>query len=168
MTYSFPNLEPVCCSMSSFNCYFLSCIQVSQETNKMVSDIPISFRIFQFVVTHIVKGFSVVKEAGFFFFLIPCFFYEPAHVGNLISGSSAFSKSSLSIWKCAAQNSKVKKKQYNRSLLTHLTTTISICCAFPVCLWCLYRYKQIHIYIDLLYVGESEGNHSMSFQNVPL
>ena len=60
--------------MSSFNCYFLSCIQVSQETNKMVSDIPISFRIFQFVVTHIVKGFSVVKEAGFSFFLNPLLF----------------------------------------------------------------------------------------------
>ena len=48
--------------MFSSNCCFLTCIQVSQETNKW-SCIPISLRIFQFVVTHTVKGFSVVNEA---------------------------------------------------------------------------------------------------------
>ena len=64
------------------------------------SGIPISFRIFQFVVIHTVKGFSVVNEAEVDVFLeLSCFFYDPADVDNLISGSSAFSKSSLNIWK---------------------------------------------------------------------
>ena len=54
----------------------------------------------QFVVIHTVKGFSVVNEADIDFFLeSPSFFYDPSGVGNLISGSSAFSKSSLKIWK---------------------------------------------------------------------
>ena len=58
------------------------------------------FRNFpQFIVIHTVKGFSVVNEAEDVFLEFSCFFYNPMDVGNLISGSSAFSKSSLSIWK---------------------------------------------------------------------
>ena len=54
----------------------------------------------QFVVIHIVKGFSVVSEAEVDVFLeFSCFFDDPMDVGNLISGSAAFSKSSLNIWK---------------------------------------------------------------------
>ena len=54
----------------------------------------------QVVVIHTVKGFSVVSETEVDIFLeFSCFFYDPADVGNLISGSSAFSKSSLNIWK---------------------------------------------------------------------
>ena len=54
----------------------------------------------QFVVIHIAKGFSLVNEVEVDVYLeIPCFFYDPTDVGNLISGSSAFSKSSLNIWK---------------------------------------------------------------------
>ena len=54
----------------------------------------------QFVVIHTVKGFGVVNKAELNVFLeVSCFFYDPADVGNLISGSSAFSKSSLNIWK---------------------------------------------------------------------
>ena len=52
----------------------------------------------QFVVLHTVKNFSVVNEADVFL-ESPCFFYDPADVGNLISGSSAFPKSSLNKWK---------------------------------------------------------------------
>ena len=49
---------------------------------------------------HTVKGFSVVNEAEVDVFLeFSCFFYDPTDVGNLISGSSAFSKTSLNIWK---------------------------------------------------------------------
>ena len=62
------------------------------------SGIPISLRIFQFVVIHTVKGFSIVNEADVFL-ECSCFFYDLADVGNLICGSSAFSKSSLNIWK---------------------------------------------------------------------
>ena len=54
----------------------------------------------QFVVIHPVKGFGVVNKAEVDVFLeLSCFFYDPADVGNLISGSSAFSKTSLNIWK---------------------------------------------------------------------
>ena len=59
-------------------------------------------RIFQFVVIHTVKGFIVVNEAEVHIFLeFSCFFYDPMDVGNLISDSSAFSKSNLYIWKCS-------------------------------------------------------------------
>ena len=54
----------------------------------------------QFVVIHTVKGFGVVNKAEVDVFLKPsCFFGDPVDVGNLISGSSVFSKSSLNIWK---------------------------------------------------------------------
>ena len=53
----------------------------------------------QFVVIHTVRGFGIVNEAEVNVLEFPCFLYEPANIGNLISGSSAFSKSSLDIWK---------------------------------------------------------------------
>ena len=54
----------------------------------------------QFVVIHTVKGFGIVNKAKVDVFLkLSCFFYDPADVGNLISGSSAFSKCSLNIWR---------------------------------------------------------------------
>ena len=54
----------------------------------------------QFVVIHIVKGFSIVNEAAVDVFLeFPCFFYDPTDAGDLISGSFAFSKYSLNMWK---------------------------------------------------------------------
>ena len=54
----------------------------------------------QFIVTHTVKGFGIVNKAEIDVFLeLSCFFGVPADVGNLISGSSAFSKSSLIVWK---------------------------------------------------------------------
>ena len=53
----------------------------------------------QLIVIHTVKGFGVVNKAKVNAFLeLSCFFYDPTDVGNLISGSSAFSKSSLNIW----------------------------------------------------------------------
>ena len=65
----------------------------------MVS-IPISSRIFQFVVIHTVKGFVIVNKTEMDVFLeLSCFFDHPVDVGSLISGSSAFSKFSLNIWK---------------------------------------------------------------------
>ena len=94
--YSFPNLEPVCCSMSSSNCCFLTLLSWQVRW----SSILISLRIFQFVVIHTVKGFGVVNKTEVDAFLeFSCFFYDPMDVGNLISGSSAFSKSSLNIWR---------------------------------------------------------------------
>ena len=65
----------------------------------MWSGIPISLIIFQFVVIHTVQGFGIVSEAEVYVFLeFSCFFYDSMDVGNLISGSSAFSESSLNIW----------------------------------------------------------------------
>ena len=64
------------------------------------SGIPISFQIFQFVVIHTVKGFGIINKARLDVFLeLSCFFSDSVVVGNLISGSSVFSKSSLNIWK---------------------------------------------------------------------
>ena len=61
---------------------------------------PTSLRIFQFIVIHIVKGFGIVNKAEIEVFLeLSCFFDDPVDVGNLISGSSAFSKTSLNIGK---------------------------------------------------------------------
>ena len=98
--YSFPNLEPVCCSMSSSNCYFLTCIQISQEVDQVVWYSHLLQNFPQFVVIHTVKGFGVFNkvEADVFLELF-CFFNDPTDVGNLISGSSTFSQSSLNIWK---------------------------------------------------------------------
>ena len=65
-----------------------------------MSGIPISLRIFQFVVIHTIKGFGLVNKTEVDVFLeLSCFFDDPTDVDNLISGSSAFSKSSLNIWK---------------------------------------------------------------------
>ena len=86
--------------MSGFNCCFLTCIQVSQEAGELVWYYHLFKNFPQFVVSHTVKGFSVVNEAEIHVFLeFSYFFYDPTDVGNLISGSSAFSKSSLNIWK---------------------------------------------------------------------
>ena len=98
--YSFPNFETVCCSMSGSNCCFLTCIQVSQETGMVVWYSHLFKKFPQFVVICTVKGFRIVNEAGIDVFLeFPCFLWDPANVGNLICGSSAFSTPSLYIWK---------------------------------------------------------------------
>ena len=100
LTYSFSYLEPVCCSMSSSNCCFLTCIQVSQEAGQVVWYAHLFQNFPQFIVIHTVEVFGVVNKAEIDVFLeLFCFFDDPADVGNLISGSSAFSKSSLTIWK---------------------------------------------------------------------
>ena len=70
----------------------------------MWSGIPISLRFFQFVVIHTVKDFGVVSKAEVDVFLeLSCFFNDPIDVDNLISGSSAFSKTSLNIRKFTVQ-----------------------------------------------------------------
>ena len=85
--------------MSGFNCYFLTCTHVSQEERKVVWYSHLFKNFPQLVVIHTVKGFTVVNEAEVDVFLeFSCFFYDPMDVSNLISGSSAFSKSSLYIW----------------------------------------------------------------------
>ena len=99
LPYSFTNFEPVHCSMSSSNHCFLTTFRFLRKQVRW-SGTPISLRIFQFVVIHIVKGFSVLNKAEIDVLLeFPCFLYDTRNVDNYISASSAFSKSSLNIWK---------------------------------------------------------------------
>ena len=84
-------LEPGHCSTSSPNCCFLIHIQVSQEAGQVVWYSYLFKNFPQFVVIHTVKGFSIVNETDVFL-EFSCFFCEPVDIGNLISGSSVFSK----------------------------------------------------------------------------
>ena len=95
---SFSYLEPVCCSMSSSNCCFLTYIQISQEAGQVVWYSHLFQNFPQFVLIHTVKDFGIVNEADVFL-VFSCFFDDPVNVANLISGSSTFPKSSLYIWK---------------------------------------------------------------------
>src|SRR5574337_1006883 len=93
-------LEPVGCSMSSSNCCFLTCIQISQEAGQVVWYAHLFQNFPQLIVIHTVKGFGIVNKAEIDVFLeLSCFFHDPVDVGNLISGSFAFSKTSLNIRK---------------------------------------------------------------------
>ena len=82
--YSFSYLEPVYCSMSSSNCCFLTCIQVSQEAGQVVWYSHLSKNFHQFIVIHTVKGFGIVNKAEIDVFLeFSCFFHDPADVQSL-------------------------------------------------------------------------------------
>ena len=86
--------------MSSSNCSFLTCIQVSQEAGQVVWYSHLLQNFPRFIVIHTIKGFGIVNKAEIDVFLeLSCFFDDPADVGNLIAVSSAFSKTSLNIWK---------------------------------------------------------------------
>ena len=77
--------------MSSSNYCFLTCIQVSLEAGQVVWYSHLSQNFPQFLVIHTVKGFGIVNKAEVDAFLeLSCFFHDPADVGNLTSGSSAF------------------------------------------------------------------------------
>ena len=96
--YSFSYIEPVSCSTSSSNCCLLTCIQVSQEAGQVDWYSHLFLNFPQFIVIHTVKGFGIVSKAEVDVFLeLSYFFDDPADIGNLISGSSAFSKTSLNI-----------------------------------------------------------------------
>ena len=85
--------------MSGSNCCFLTSIQVSLDAGEVVWYSHLLKNFPQFVVIHTLKGFSIVNEAEVNVFMeFSCFFYDLTDVGSLISGSSAFSKSTLNIW----------------------------------------------------------------------
>ena len=76
-------------------------MQISQEAGKVVWYSHLFKNFPHFVVTYTVKGFGIINKAEVDVFLeFSCFFHDPTDVGDLISGSSAFSKSSVNIWKC--------------------------------------------------------------------
>jgi len=85
--------------MSGSDCCFFTCLQISKEAGQVVWYSHL-LKNFSVCVIHTVKGVSIINEAEVDVFLeFSCFFYDPPDVGNLISGFSAFSKSSLNIWK---------------------------------------------------------------------
>ena len=86
--------------MFGSNCYFLTCIQVSQEIGKVVWYFHLFKNFLQFVVTHTVKGISIINEAEVDVYLeLPCLLCDPTNVGYLLSSSSALSKPRLCTWK---------------------------------------------------------------------
>ena len=86
--------------MSTINCLSLTCIQISQEAGQVVWYSHFFKNFPQFVVIHAVKGFGIVNKAEVDVFQeFSCVFNDPEDVGSLISGSSAFSKSSLNTCK---------------------------------------------------------------------
>ena len=86
--------------MSRSNCCFLTCIQISQETGQVVWYSHLFQNFPQFIVIHSVKSVCIVNKAEIDVFQeLSCFIDDQADVGNLISCSSAFSKTSLNIWK---------------------------------------------------------------------
>ena len=90
--------------MFGSNCCFLTCIQLSQEAGQVVWYSHLLKNFPQFVVIHTVKAFGVVNKAQADVFLeLSPFFDDPVDVGNWISGSTAFFKSSLNIWKFSVQ-----------------------------------------------------------------
>ena len=97
--YSFPSLEPVHCSVSGSNCCLLTCIQISQEAGQVVWYFHLFKNFPQFVVIHTVKGFGIVNKAEIDYFLKNFLVFLMIQQMLAISGSSAFSKSSLNIWK---------------------------------------------------------------------
>ena len=84
--------------MSSSHCCFLTCIQISQEAGQVVWYFHLFENFPQFIVIYIVESCNQKAEVDVFLEFF-CFFSDPRDVGNLISGSFAFSKSSLNIWK---------------------------------------------------------------------
>ena len=96
LTYSFPYLVPVCCSMASSNYCFLTCIQISQEAGQVVWYAHLFKNFPQFVVIHTVKAFGIVNKAEIDVFLeLSCFFNEPTDGSLLFSRGLVQVKTSL-------------------------------------------------------------------------
>ena len=102
------------------------------------SGIPISWRIFQFVVIHTVKDFSIVNEAEVDAFLdFPCFFCDLEDVGSLRSGPSAFSKSSLNIWKFLAHVLLKSSLENFEHYFAHMWGECNLCSSLSILWPCL-------------------------------
>ena len=123
--------------MSSSNCCFLTCIQVSQEAGQMVWYSHLFQSFPQFIVIHTVKGFGIVNKAEIDVFLkLSCFFDDPAYVGNLISWPSAFSKTSLNIWKFTV-HVLLKPGLENWALIYQRVRWLQLCSSLSILWHCL-------------------------------
>ena len=131
--YSFPNWEPVCCSMSSSNCCFLTCIQISQEASRC-SGIPISRRIFQFVVIHRVKGFDIVNKAEVDVFLeLSCFIlFEVKYVCRMLHW-----KRNLLLFSCSVMFNSLQPHGLQHTTLLCSSSSLGVCSnSCPLSWWC--------------------------------
>ena len=133
--------------MSSSNCCFLTCIQISQEADQVVWYSHPLKNFPEFIVIHTVKIFGIVNKAEVDVFLeLSCFFDDPTDVGNLISGSSAFSKSSLNIWKFMAhvllKTSLENFEHYFASMWDECNCTV-VWAFFGIAFMCVYIYIYI-------------------------
>ena len=162
LTYSFPHLEPVCCSMSGSNCCFLTSIKISQEAGKVVWYSHLFKNFPQFVVIHIFKGFSIVSEAEVDVFwnsfafsmiqqmlaiwtLVPLPFLNPDYT----SGSSQFTYCWSLAWRILsitllAHETSAIVQQFEHSLALPFTGT-GMNWPFPV-LWPLLSFPNLLTY----------------------
>ena len=125
--------------MSSSNCCFLICIRISQEAGKVVWYSHIFQNFPQFVVIHTVKGFGIINKIEIHAFLeISCFFYDLMDVGNLIPSSSAFSKSSLYVWKSLVHillKSSLKAFEHDLASMWNECNCMIVWTFFVIVLW---------------------------------
>ena len=120
--------------MSISNCCFLTCIQVSQEVGQVVW-YSYHFKYFpQFIVIRTVKGFGIVNKAEIDVFLeLSCFFNDPADVGNLTSGCSAFSKTSLNVYaEYIMWNARMDEAQAGIKILGEISITSDMKMTLPL------------------------------------
>ena len=139
--YSFSYLQPVCCSMWSSNCCFLTCIQISEESGLLVwySHLLQNFPLFTLI--HTVKGFGIVSKAEVDVFLeLSCFFNDSANVASLISGPSSFSKSILNIGKFTVHVLLNPGLEYFEHYFTRCVRWVQLCNLFL----CIYLYCILH------------------------
>ena len=124
--------------MSNSNCCFLTCIQISQEADQVVWYSHLLKNFPQFIVIRSVKGFGIVNKAEMDVFLeLSCFFHDQADVGNLISGSSAFSKYSLNIWKFSVHSWYCWSLAWRILSMILLSCEMSALCGSLSILWAL-------------------------------
>jgi len=101
-------------------------MQIFQEAGQVLWYSHLFQNFLQFVVIHTVKGFGIVSKAEIDVYLeLSCFFDDPADVGNLISGSSAFFKTSLNIWKFTVHAVLLKSGLENSPSITSLACEMS-------------------------------------------
>ena len=162
--------------MSSSNCCFLTCIQVSQEAGQVVWYSHLVQNFPQFIVIHTVKGFGIVNKAEIDVFLqLSCFFHDPADVANLISGSSAFPKTSLNIRKFTVHvllRPGLENFEHYFTSMWDECSVVVVWAFFGTAFlwdwfhWCIFIFKLIRLYTLNIY--ESTGRSVMSDSATPL
>ena len=149
--------------MSSCNCGFLTCIHVSKEASQVVWYSHLFQNFPQFTVIHLVKGFGIVNKAEIDVFLeLSCFFDDPVDVGNLISGSSALSKTSLNIMWTETNRPTQIKTYYKVSIVIntlHFFIPSKIVFYFVI----LFLYVDIHYYKCLKILKQQLNSSSHTY-----